>query len=150
MARMSDTAAVRAAVAAVLLLALAGCGGATGDENYVTRATAICKQTNERLRALGAPQSFIDTQLYARRAKDAVGDEIDELDELEPTPERAGSFDLYLATLEERRRLLGELAEAADGNSMQRMQTVGDELDALGQTAREQAEAAGIAPCEPV
>lgn len=139
---------MRVAVLLAVLLVAAGCG-TTPDDDYAERAVAICDETNDRIRALGAPLSFPQTQLYARRAKDAVADEIDELNDLSPPADRADAFDLYLVTLEERQRLLGRLAEEADGNSMAGIRTVGSEIDALGQTAREQATAAGIAACEP-
>lgn len=132
----------------VLLLVAAGCG-TTPDDDYAERAVAICDEANDRIRALGAPLSFPQTQLYARRAKDAVADEIGALNDLSPPADRADSFDLYLVTLEERQRLLGWLAEAADRNSMAEIRSVGSEIDALGQTAREQAAAAGIVACEP-
>lgn len=140
---------MRATLALAALLALAGCGGAAADEDFAERAVAICDDANDRIRALGAPESFIATQLYARRAKDAVADQIDELNDLSPPADRRAAFDLYLVTLEERQRLLGQLAEAADGNSMQGIRTTGGEIQTLGDTAREQATAAGISACEP-
>ena len=139
----------RLAATTLALAALtAGCGS-VGDEDYAERALAICEDTNTRIRGLGTPESYTDTQLYARRAKDAVADQIDELNDLGPPADVEDSFDLYLVTLEERQRLLGRMAEAADANSMNDVQAVGSEIDALGQTAREQAAAAGIAACEP-
>lgn len=145
---MLEPRVTKAALVTVLLLTLAACGG-TGGKDYAARAVEICTESNDRIRALGAPQSYTDTQLYARRAKDAVRDEIDALDDLSPTEEHAGSFARYLGTLEQRRQLMDRLAEAADRNNMRRIQVVGDELDRLGRTARTQATAAGIAACEP-
>jgi hypothetical protein len=140
---------VKALAALMLLLALAGCGGAAGDGDFAERAVAICTDANERIRALGAPESFTATQLYARQAKDAVGDELDDLRELSPPADRADSFDVYLVTLEERQRLLGKLADAADATSMSDVRGVGTEIANLDTTAREHATAAGIAECEP-
>lgn len=140
---------MRAALAGAAVLALAGCGGVAADEDFAERAVAICTEANDRIRALGAPESFTATQLYARRAKDAVADEIDELNDLSPPADKRGAFDLYLVTLEERQRLLGRLAEAADSNSMQDVRTTGGAIQTLGDTAREQATAAGIPACEP-
>lgn len=119
------------------------------DEDFAERAVAICDETNDRIRALGAPESYTATQLYARRAKDAVADQVDELNDLSPPADMREAFDLYLVTLEERQRLLGKLAEAADSTSMQDIRTTGGEIQTLGDTAREQATAAGIAACEP-
>jgi hypothetical protein len=143
---------VRTALLLVALLAVAapGCGGDGGSpEAFRSDALEACRKANDRIRALGTPESYTETQLYARRAEDAVSDQIDELDDLDPPAELQASFELYLATLQTRQRQLGGLADAADENSMQDLQRVGSELDALGATAREQATTLGIAGCEP-
>jgi hypothetical protein len=138
---------VRAALT-ILVLLLAGCGGGDSREDFVADATEICAEANDRVKALGAPESFTQTQLYARQAKDAVGDEIDELGELTPPPELDDAFARYLGTLQERHKQLDRLAEAADGNSMHAIQLVGSAMDAITARARTQARAAGIAECE--
>lgn len=139
-----------ASTAVAALTLVAGCGG-DGSETFQADALEICRETNERIRILGSAgiESFPQTQLFARQANDAVGDQIDGLEELEPPPEQADQFELYLATLEERRRILARLTDAADRNSMNDVRETGTELQTLGDTAREQAAAAGIAECEP-
>lgn len=138
------------ALALLALVAVAGCGGGSGaTEDFPRAATAVCERANQEIRALGAPESFPDTQLFARRAKDAVHDEIAALEELEPPAEDADAVDLYLETLRERERLLASLAEAADATNMNDLREVGSQIAALDTTAREQAAAAGIAACEP-
>ncbi len=132
----------------VLLALLAGCGGGDTRESYVADAVEICDATTERIKALGAPESFTDTQLYARRAKDAVSDGIGDLRELTPPPELEDSFTRYLATLEQRRRQLDLIAAAADRNSMLDVQKAGSGLDVLNAKARQDARRAGIAACE--
>ena len=140
---------MRGALPLVALVLLAGCGGGGGGEDFPRAATAVCERTNQQIRALGAPESFPETQLFARRAKDAVHDEIAALEELEPPAEDADAVDLYLETLRERERLLASMAEAADATSMNDVREVGSQIAALDTTAREQAAAAGIAACEP-
>jgi hypothetical protein len=139
---------VRRAAALVLLLILAGCGGGSSREGFVEDADAICRESNQRVQALGTPESFTDTLLYARQAEDAVGDELAELRELEPPREAEDDFLAYLATLEARRRQLDLLADAADRNNMADIQGVGTELNALTARAKAQARRAGLAECE--
>lgn len=136
------------ATLAVFLLLLAGCGGGNSRADFVADATEICTQANERVKALGAPESFPETQLYARRAKDAVGDQIADLSDLSAPPELDDAYAQYLVTLEERRKQLDRLAVAADGNSMRAIQQVGSDMDVITAKARTQARAAGIADCE--
>lgn len=138
---------VAAATAAVLL---AGCGGGSnGSETFREDALAICEETNDRIRSLGAVESFTQTQLFARQANDAVGDQIEALEELDPPAEQEQQLALYLETLEERRRILQRLVDAADRNSMADVRETGSELQTLGDTAREQASVLGLAACEP-
>ena len=139
---------MRTAAAVLLLAFLAGCGGGNSREAFVEDAAAVCRKSNERVKALGTPESFTDTLLYARRAEDAVGDEIDELRELTPPAETEEDFNEYLATLEDRRRQLELLADAADRNNMADIQGIGSELDTLTAKARTQARRAGLTACE--
>jgi hypothetical protein len=132
----------------LLLVLVAGCGGGNSRNDFMGDTLAICAKANARVKALGTPVSFTDTQLYARQSKDAVGDEIDELRELTPPPELEDSFAAYLATLEQRHRQLDRLAKGADENSMAIVQDVGTELGVLTAKARTQARRAGIDDCE--
>ena len=139
---------MKVALALLLLLALAGCGGGDSRENYVADARAICEEMTQRITELGAPESFTDTQLYARRAKDAVSDGIRDLRDLTPPPEFEDGFTRYLATLEARRRQLDLLIAAGDESNMRAIQEVGTELEVLTAKGRQDARGAGIGDCE--
>lgn len=139
---------MKAALTIGLVVVLAGCGGGSSRQNFVEDATAICADTTDRVRALGTPDSFTATQLFARQAKDAVGDGIDELDDLTPPDELDEAFARYLTTLAERRVALDRMGKAADANSMNGIQKVGSELDVVNARAKSQARRAGIADCE--
>jgi hypothetical protein len=139
---------VRGAAAVFLLVLLAGCGGGDSRESFVDDATDICRRSNARVTALGTPESFTDTLLYARQAEDAVGDELDELSELSPPDELQAPFGEYLATLQDRRRQLELLADAADRNHMADIQGIGSELNALSTRAKSQSRRAGVPVCE--
>lgn len=136
------------AALAVFVLLLAGCGGSYSRADFVTDATKICTKTNNRVKALGTPDSFTATQLYARQAGDAVGDGIGDLEALTPPQELEDAFTRYLRVLAQRRVALGLMVEAADANSMKRIQAVGSDLDAVNTKARAEARRAGIAKCE--
>ena len=139
---------LRLLVTTLALLLLAGCGGGNSRESFVSDAVEICKETETRLRELGTPESFAQTQLFARQAYDAVGDQIRDLRELDSPQELEDALASYLGTLELRRRQLELLAQAADANRMDLIQEAGSELDVLTAKARTQARRAGLAECE--
>jgi hypothetical protein len=139
---------LRILLSLIVVIVLAGCGGGNSRDAFVKDALAICGKAESTVKALGTPESFTETQLYARQAHDAVGDEIRDLRELTPPPELDDAFADYVATLELRRRQLDVLAAAADENNMADIQGTGSELDVLTAKARSQARKAGIAGCE--
>jgi hypothetical protein len=138
---------VRAFLVLVLLVVAAGCGGGS-DDDFATEAAAICKRANERVTALGTPESFTDTLLYARQAEDAVHDQIEALSELDPPDADREHFEAYLDTLARRRVQLDHLSVAADTNNMSDIQGIGTQLDALTRQGRAQAQRAGLTACE--
>ena len=139
---------MRAAAAVFLLVLLAGCGGGDSREGFVDDVSEICRKSNDRVKELGTPESFTDTLLYARQAEDAVSDQIDELRELDPPAELEDQFEAYLATLEDRRRQLELLSDAADRNNMADIEGIGTELNELSRKAKPQARRAGLTGCE--
>lgn len=138
-----------ALVILVLVLVIAGCGGGNSRAAFVESATDVCADVNRRVQALGTPDSFTATQLYARQAGDAVGDGIGDLEALTPPEELEVAFSRYLDTLAQRRAVLSRMVEAADANSMKRIQQVGSDLDVVNAKARADARRSGIAGCEP-
>jgi hypothetical protein len=139
---------VRALVAVGVLLALAaGCGGGSSDD-FAKEAAEICKRANERVTALGTPQSYTDTLLYARQAEDAVRDQLEALQELDPPDGARDDFEDYLDTLARRRVQLDHLSVAADANNISDIRGIGTQLNALTRQGRAQAQRAGLAECE--
>jgi hypothetical protein len=132
-------------------VALAGCGG-DGErltrEEYVEQATAICARVEERVEALGEPQSPAEVETLGRELRDALGDGLDELRELEPPEELAEPFERYLEAGDDVVEQLDRLtAAAADGDraGVERAAAAGDEL---GRQAAELAATAAIPGCE--
>ena len=132
-------------------VALAGCGGGSDRltrEEFVEQATAACARVEERVDALGEPQSLAEVETLGRELRGALGDGLEELRELEPPEELAGPFERYLATGDDVLEQLDRLAEAAsagDRAAVERAAAAGDEL---GRQAAELAAAAGIPGCE--
>ena len=131
--------------------ALAGCGGGSDRltrEEFVEQATAVCAGVEERVDALGEPQSLAEIEALGRELRDALGDGLEELRELEPPEELAEPFERYLASGDEVIEQLDRLIEAAaagDRAAVERAVAAGNEL---GRPAAELAAAAAIPGCE--
>jgi hypothetical protein len=139
---------VRALLALVLVAVAAGCGGGSSRDDFVRDAVEICKRANQRVTALGTPESYTDTLLYARQAEDAVHDQIEALRELDPPDDAREHFDAYLDTLDRRRVQLDHLSVAADTNNLSDIQGIGSQLNRLTRQGRAQAQRAGLTDCE--
>lgn len=139
---------MRALLALVLVAVAAGCGGGSSRDDFVRDAVEICKRANQRVTALGTPESYTDTLLYARQAEDAVRDQIEALRELDPPDDAREHFDAYLDTLDRRRVQLDHLSVAADTNNLSDIQGIGSQLNRLTRQGRAQAQRAGLTDCE--
>ena len=83
----------RLAVAfSVLVVALAaGCGGGGGDKlshgEFVDKANAICADYNQRVDALGTPNTFEDVVSFAQDARAIAQEDVGKFKDLNPPDE---------------------------------------------------------------
>jgi hypothetical protein len=80
---------MRAGLATVLVLVLAGCGGddALTRGEWAARANAICLETLKKVEALGRPSTSTDYLRVTPKANELAGAAIDRLRELKPPSE---------------------------------------------------------------
>jgi hypothetical protein len=109
---------VRALVAVVVLLAVAGCGGDDGNDRLtkaelVQQADAVCVEYARKVKALGDPQTLTDLSTYARSAHQALANGLDELRKLRPPAELQTRYDTWVAAGERALGRIDELQKAA-------------------------------------
>jgi hypothetical protein len=143
---------VRAAVAAAVLAALlAGCGGDGGhrlsQDTYVSQADAICRAMDAKQKQLTAPSSLDAIPGYVDRALPTVDDGIAKLRRLRPPAELDRAVKDWLASLDEARGLLVDLAEAAAANDAAKVQSLGAQATTLTTKTHALAGSIGLTDC---
>jgi hypothetical protein len=84
----------------VLAIALAaGCGGGGGDKlshaEFVDQANAICADYNQRVDALGTPNSFDDIVAFAQDARVIAEEDVGKFKDLNPPDEDRDNWEAY-------------------------------------------------------
>ena len=102
-----------------LLVVLAGCGGSGDDERLsaaelATRADAICAEYERELGALENPQSFDELATYARGARGALSDGLNDLRGLRPPADLESRYASWVEAGERALARIDELEQAAD------------------------------------
>jgi hypothetical protein len=134
---------------AAAALALAGCGGSDTSErsDYTTKATAICREAQRNLRAVGNPGAGVGLEAFARRTAAILRREERALRALEPPQEIAADMDRALALMRQLRAKLLVLKRQARSRSLGRIQralVAAKELDDKGDVVLRRV---GLAAC---
>ena len=84
----------------VLAVALAaGCGGGGGDklshEEFVDQANAICADYNQRIDALGTPNTFDEIVAFAQDARVIAEEDVGKSKDLNPPDEDHDNWEAY-------------------------------------------------------
>jgi hypothetical protein len=130
---------------------LAGCGG--GDDRlsraeFVERATAVCDSFDERVDALGEPQSLAEIETLGQELGEILDEGLAELRELEPPEELEEPYERYLASGDEVADQLDELVAAAAAGDREAVERAAADGEAISERAVALAEAAAIPGCE--
>jgi hypothetical protein len=120
---------MRALVAGLLLLAVAGCGGGGGDdrltgEQLAEKADAICAEYERKVDALKDPQSFDQLAAYARSAHSALSNGLADLRELRPPADLESRYDSWVESGDRALGRIDELRMAAEKKNQAEIQTL--------------------------
>ena len=102
----------------VLAVALAaGCGGGGGDklshEEFVDQASAICADYNQRIDALGTPNTFDEIVAFAQDARVIAEEDVGKFNDLNPPDEDHDNWEAYGNKGDEMIALSRDLEKAA-------------------------------------
>jgi hypothetical protein len=111
---------MRAPLAGLLVLLVAGCGGGGGGDDRLTseelasRADAICAQYAQRVNALKGPGSFAELAAYAQAAHRALAEGLTGLQKLRPPTDEETQYASWVETGKRALRRIDELEQAAE------------------------------------
>jgi hypothetical protein len=107
-----------AALAGLIALLSAGCGGGGGGErlskaDFQSQANAICDKYQQQLDALGTPSSLDEIPELVDKALAILNKEVDEIGQLNPPEELQSQFDSMLAASDKTKQAADDLSTAA-------------------------------------
>jgi len=114
------------AAAALLVLALAGCGGdALTKQQLVAKGDAICARINTQIAKEPDPKNAKDLQRLANRTVELSNPAIEDMEALEPPSELESDFGKFVASLKRQRDLTKKIAAAAGEDDTAEVQRIG-------------------------
>ena len=140
-----------AALAGVLVLLSAGCGGGDGErlskEEFQTQANAICAKYQKQIDAIGAPSSLDEIPDLISQILPILNKEIDEISALDPPEELQSDFDKMLAATDRTKAAADDLSEAAKAGDQAGVQQALEEGNAASKEADDLAANLGLQDC---
>lgn len=135
----------------LLTVLLAACGGGGGKplshEEFVKQANAICADYNNRIVALGTPQSLGDLAAFAQKGRTISEDEVGRFAKLKPPPKDAAGAAAFVAAGRTVIDDLGKLEAAAKKGSVSAVQQLAATAQTNADKARLVAQRLGLAEC---
>ena len=114
-----------AAVAVLIVMPLAACGGGLSKSELVAKGDAICKRVNQEVAKEPDPQTAADLEKLANKTVEISDPAIDDMEALEPPGELEKDFDAFVASLKKQRDLTKEIGEAAGKGDTEAIQKAG-------------------------
>jgi hypothetical protein len=140
-----------AALAGVLILLVAACGGGgdarLSEEEFQSQANAICAKYQKQLDELGTPSSLDEIPELVDQALAILNKEVDEIDALNPPQELQSDVDKLLAATDRTRAAADDLSTAATSGDQAAVQQALDEGNAATKEADDLASSLGLDEC---
>ena len=114
-----------AAVALLLLLSVAGCGGGLSKGELVAEGDKICKRVNEQIAKEPEPKDAAGLEQLAQKTVEISDPAIEDMEALEPPDDLKADFDKFVASLKQQRDLTKKIGEAAGSGDTAEIQELG-------------------------
>jgi hypothetical protein len=137
----------RAAVAALLILPLAACGGGLSKAELVKKGDAICKRVNDQVAKQQEPTNADDLAKLAKETVKISDPAIDDMDALEPPDELEKDFDKFVASLKQQRDLTKQIGDAAAKGDTVKIQQIANEAQKAQAEYRKLSDKIGFKEC---
>ena len=121
-----------AAVAALVVLPLAACGGGLSRAELVKQGDAICKRVNDKV---------------AKQTVKLSDPAIDDMEALEPPDDLEKTFDAFVASLKQQRDLTKQIGDAAGKGDTVKIQQIANEAQKAQAKYQQLADKIGFKEC---
>ena len=136
-----------AAVAALLILPLAACGGGLSKAELVKQGDAICKRVNDEVAKQQEPTNAADLAALAKKTVKISDPAIDDMDALEPPDELEKDFDAFVASLKQQRDLTKQIGDAAAKGDTVKIQQIANDAQKAQTEYRRLSDKIGFKEC---
>jgi len=136
-----------AAVAALLVVPLAACGGGLSQAELVKQGDAICKRVNDKVAKQQEPTNAADLAALAKQTVKLSDPAIDDMEALEPPDELEKEFDAFVASLKQQRDLTKQIGDAAGKGDTVKIQQIANEAQKAQAEYQKLADKIGFKEC---
>jgi hypothetical protein len=136
-----------AAVAVLLFLPLAACGGGLSKAELVKKGDAICKRVNDRVAKEQEPTNAADLAALAKKTVKISDPAIDDMEALEPPDELKKTFDAFVASLKHQRDLTKQIGDAAGKGDTVKIQQIATQAQKAQTEYRKLSDKIGFKEC---
>lgn len=139
--------------AGVLTLLLAACGGGSGEDDALTadqfrqQADSICRQYEDKIKALGSPSSLSDLGDYVDQVIPIIDEGNGKLADLQPPAELADDWDRAMALQDQNLGVAKNLQQAIRDQDTAKVQELIQTLDETDAKSNEIARGIGLEDC---
>ncbi len=141
----------RAALVALALVLLPGCGGSGGKpltkEGYASKADAICGKANEQRKAFATPKNLPDLAKIADKTLPILDQAINDIGKLTPPVTEQALSDQWLTQVRNLKRDLQEIRDKAKTGDMQGVRAVVPKAQNHNLQANQLASQLGMSVC---
>jgi hypothetical protein len=137
-----------AAAVALLLAALAGCGGSDGADEFAADANRICREGEARLAEV-VEEAGSDASAVLERGTEAYEPYMARLRRLRPPEDLREDWTAFLDRVQEAFDLFPRLAEATRTADAQELSELAERFEAIASATRPFAEQHGLDDCLP-
>jgi hypothetical protein len=136
-----------AAVAALLIVPLAACGGGLSKAELVKKGDAICKRVNTEVAKQQEPTDAADLAALAKKTVKLSDPAIDDMEALKPPDELEKTFDAFVASLKKQRNLTKDIGDAAAKGDTAKIQQVATDAQKAQTQYRKLSDKIGFKEC---
>jgi hypothetical protein len=137
-------------IAATALLGVAGCGGGSSSDDFVSEANEICKRANAKINGIAQPTSDAEIKGFLDRVEPVIEGALGQLQDVTPPGDKESAYNEWLATLRKQEVLIGQATAAADSGNTTRATTLVRQQAGLDGKGNRQAAALGLNECSNV